>query len=109
MDRCVPLGFINVKKGKEVVLGVIPFFHVYGVTTLMILAVMQAYKMILLPKFDVETTLKTIQKQKPTLFPGAPTIYIAILNHPDLKKYDISSIDSCLSGSAPYQLKYKRI
>ena len=88
------------KPGKESVLGVIPFFHVYGMTTVLILSVMQANKMILLPKFDVETTLKTIQKQRPTLFPGAPTIYIGILNYPDLKKYDLSSIHSCISGSA---------
>ena len=45
--------------------------------------------MILLPKFDIETTLKTIQKQKATIFPGAPTIYIGLLNHPDIKKYDL--------------------
>lgn len=89
------------KKGEEKILGVLPFFHVYGMTTVLILAVMQGYKMILLPKFDVETTLKTIDKQRPTIFPGAPTIYIALLNHPDLKKYNLSSIQSCLSGSAP--------
>ena len=89
------------KRGEEIMLGVIPFFHVYGVTTVMILSVMQAYKMILLPKFDVETTLKTIHKERPTLFPGAPTIYIGILNYPKLSRYDLSSIDSCLSGSAP--------
>jgi len=57
-------------------------------------------RMILLPKFDVETTLKTIDKQKPTIFPGAPTIYIGLLNHPDIQKYDLSSIVACLSGSA---------
>ena len=74
----------------------------------MVLAIMQAYKMILLPKFDVETTLKTIQKQKPTLFPGAPTIYIALLNHPDLKKYNISSIDSCLSGAAALPIEVQQ-
>lgn len=89
------------KPGEEVVLGILPFFHVYGMTAVLILSVMQGSKMVLLPKFDPETTLKTIQKQKPTLFPGAPTIYIGLLNHPDLKKYDLSSIDSCISGSAP--------
>ncbi len=89
------------KKGEEKILGVVPFFHVYGMTTVMNLSIMQGYQMILLPKFDVETTLKTIQKQKPTLFPGAPTIYIGLLNHPDIHKYDLSSIDSCISGSAP--------
>jgi long-chain acyl-CoA synthetase len=89
------------KKGEEKILGVLPFFHVYGLTTVLILSVLQGYEMILLPKFDTEAVLKTIHKQKPTLFPGAPTIYIALLNHPNLTKYDLSSIDSCISGSAP--------
>lgn len=89
------------ERGNESILGVLPFFHVYGMTTVMNLSIMEGYKMILLPKFDVETTLKTIEKQRPTLFPGAPTIYIALLNHPNLKKYDLSSIKICISGSAP--------
>jgi len=89
------------KRGEESILAIIPFFHVYGMTAIMILSVMQGQKMVLLPKFDPEQTLKTIEKQRPTLFPGAPTIYIGLLNHPDLSKYDLSSIDSCISGSAP--------
>ncbi|EMT46413.1 MULTISPECIES: long-chain-fatty-acid--CoA ligase [Anoxybacillus] len=89
------------ERGNESILGVLPFFHVYGMTAVMNLSIMEGYKMILLPKFDVETTLKTIEKQKPTLFPGAPTIYIALLNHPDLRKYNLSSIKICISGSAP--------
>ena len=96
------------KPGEETVLGILPFFHVYGMTTVMILSVMQAYKMVLLPKFDAETTLKTIQKQRPTLFPGAPTIYIGLLNHPELNKYDLSSIDSCISGSAPLPVEVQQ-
>ncbi|MER2007716.1 MAG: AMP-binding protein [Psychrobacillus sp.] len=88
------------REGEESILGILPFFHVYGMTTVMIFSVMQCNRMILLPKFDVETALKTIDKQKPTLFPGAPTMYIGILNHPDVKKYDLSSIVACLSGSA---------
>jgi len=85
---------------KEVVLGVLPFFHVYGMTTVMNLSIMCGSKMILMPKFDAEEVLKTIEKQKPTLFPGAPTIYIGLLNHPNLEQYDLSSIDACISGSA---------
>ena len=61
--------------------------------------------MILLPKFDIEFTLKTIQKQKPTIFPGAPTIYIGLINHPEIRKYDLSSISACLSGSAPLPIE----
>lgn len=89
------------KKGEETILGILPFFHVYGMTTVLILSVMLGNRMVLLPKFDVDSALKTIDKQKPTLFPGAPTIYIGLLNHPDIAKYDLSSIEACLSGSAP--------
>lgn len=99
--------------GKERVLGILPFFHVYGMTTVLVLSIMQANTMILLPKFDVETALKTIDKQKPTLFPGAPTIYIGILNSPNLGKYDLSSVNACISGSAALpveiQEKFERV
>ncbi|WP_285858585.1 long-chain-fatty-acid--CoA ligase [Bhargavaea ginsengi] len=93
MYKCEP--------GEEVVLGILPFFHVYGMTTVLVLSVSQGNKMVLVPKFDPETVLKLIDKQSPTLFPGAPTIYIGLLNHPDIGKYDLSSIKACLSGSAP--------
>lgn len=101
------------KDGQERVLGILPFFHVYGMTTVLVLSVMQANTMILLPKFDVETALKTIDKLKPTIFPGAPTIYIGILNSPNLGKYDLSSVNACISGSAALpveiQEKFERV
>ncbi|UOY94248.1 AMP-binding protein [Ectobacillus sp. JY-23] len=90
--NCVP--------GEEVVLGALPFFHVYGMTAVMNISIMQAYQMILIPKFDVEAMLKAIKKHRVTLFPGAPTMYIALLNHPKLQQYDISSVRACISGSA---------
>ncbi|GGC93308.1 long-chain-fatty-acid--CoA ligase [Thalassobacillus devorans] len=93
------------KQGEEIVLGVLPFFHVYGMTAVMNLSIMMGSKMVLLPKFDAGEVLKTIDKQKTTLFPGAPTIYIALLNHPSLKKYDLSSIEACISGSAPLPIE----
>ncbi|WHY55355.1 long-chain-fatty-acid--CoA ligase [Peribacillus simplex] len=88
------------KRGEERILAILPFFHVYGMTTVLVLSVMEGNTMIIMPKFDVEATLKTIQKQKPTMFPGAPTMYIGLLNHPDIAKYDLSSINACISGSA---------
>lgn len=94
----------KLEKSQEIVLGVLPFFHVYGMTTVMNLSVMYGSKMILMPKFDAEEVLKTIEKLKPTLFPGAPTIYIGLLNHPNLEKYDLSSIEACISGSASLPL-----
>ena len=91
--------------GEGAVLGVLPFFHVYGMTTVMNFAIKRGFKMILMPKFNPLDVLKAIEKQKPTLFPGAPTIYIGLLNHPDIKKFDLSSIEACLSGSAPLPLE----
>ncbi|WP_400164241.1 long-chain fatty acid--CoA ligase [Brevibacillus sp. TJ4] len=87
--------------GKERILGVLPLFHVYGMTAVMNLGVSIAAEVILVPKFDVAQVLEQIDKMKPSLFPGAPTMYIALINHPDLQKYDLSSIEACVSGSAP--------
>ncbi|WEG13937.1 AMP-binding protein [Pullulanibacillus sp. KACC 23026] len=87
--------------GEETLLCVLPFFHVYGMTIAMNLGILFASKMVLLPRFDVEEVLSTIQKQKVTLFPGAPTMYIGLINHPKVSDYDLSSIKACISGSAP--------
>jgi len=98
----------DAKYGEERVLGILPFFHVYGMTCVMNLSIMYAAKMIILPKFEPKDTLKTIQKQKPTLFPGAPTIYISLLNDPDIDRYDLSSIKACISGSAPLPIEVQQ-
>ncbi|TCT25052.1 long-chain acyl-CoA synthetase [Melghiribacillus thermohalophilus] len=91
----------KVKDGEGVTLGALPFFHVYGMTSVMNFSVMMGQKMILMPKFDPEEILKMIEKERPSLFPGAPTMYIGLLNHPKIKDYDLSSIEACISGSAP--------
>ena len=98
----------RMREGEEVVLGALPFFHVYGLTAVMLLSVMQGLKVILIPKPDPTVLLKTIKSQRPTIFPGAPTMYIGLLNHPDLQKYDLSSIDSCISGSAPLPVEVQQ-
>lgn len=89
-------------KGEQVrILGVLPLFHVYGMTTVMNFAIQSAGTMILLPKFDIRQLLKAIQRYRPTLFPGAPTLYVALINYPQIHRYDLSSINACISGSAP--------
>ncbi|MCY7814980.1 AMP-binding protein [Bacillus haynesii] len=107
MEMCAAW-FYQLNKGEEKVLGIVPFFHVYGMTAVLNFTIKQGYEMILLPRFDARTALKTIDKEKPTIFPGAPTIYIALLNHPDLHQYDLSSIKSCLSGSAALPVEVKQ-
>jgi len=98
----------KVEDGNERILAILPFFHVYGMTVVMNLGIMTKSTLIILPKFDPLTTLKTIEKQKPTLFPGAPTMYIGLINHPDIHKYDLSSIEACISGSAPLPVEVQQ-
>ncbi|WP_078595109.1 long-chain-fatty-acid--CoA ligase [Evansella clarkii] len=91
----------KLKPGEEVVLAALPFFHVYGMTTVMNLSIRMGFKMIIMPKFEPKDILKAIEKHKATLYPGAPTMYIGLLNHPNIKNHDLSSIKACISGSAP--------
>lgn len=95
----------NTEKGKERYLATLPFFHVFGMTLLMNMAILRGDSLILLPKFEVETVLKTISSMKATIFPGAPTMYIALINHPRIREYDLSSIKVCVSGAAPLPLE----
>jgi len=94
--------------GKEVILGVLPFFHSYGLTTILNLGLLNGAKLVLLPRFELDNVLKAIDKQKPTLFPGVPTIYVAINNAQDLHKYDIKSIRICISGAAPLPVEVQQ-
>ncbi|MFD1426363.1 long-chain-fatty-acid--CoA ligase [Kroppenstedtia sanguinis] len=92
------------ERGQEKVLGLVPFFHVYGMTVVMNFSIYMAASMVLVPRFDVKDVLKVIDRERPSFFPGAPTMYVALINHPEVTKYDLSSIQACISGSAPLPL-----
>ncbi|MDP6855337.1 MAG: long-chain fatty acid--CoA ligase [Arenicellales bacterium] len=101
------LWFIGLRPGEEKVLGVLPLFHVFAMTCVMNFAVASGAEMILLPRYELEQTLKTLHKTRPTLFPAVPTIYTSINQAPTLSKYDLSSIRYCVSGGAPLPLEVK--
>ncbi len=92
--------FQETKFGEEVMMGVLPLFHVFAMTVVMNFSVHAGAKMILLPRFELETVLKAIHKKRPTFFPAVPTIYIAINNHPGVAagKFDLTSMQYCLAG-----------
>src|SRR5699024_8994290 len=92
---------VKTKPGEERVLAISPLFHVYGMTSAMNLTFYNGGNLILIPKFDVEQTVRTIEKTKPTSFPGVPTMYIALSNYYQKKPFDLSSLTACTSGSAP--------
>lgn len=94
--------------GKEKCLTVIPLFHVFGMSSCMNLSILIAAESIMLPRFDLEEVLNTIKTEQPTTFPGVPTMYVAITNHPRAEEYGINCIKTCNSGSAPMPVELLR-
>ncbi len=98
------VSWMNPEEGREIMLMAIPLFHVYGLVAGMSFAIKTGSAMIMVPNpRDLDDVLGNIQKYRPTIFPGVPTLYNALNNHPDVAsgKYDLSSITACISGSAP--------
>ncbi len=98
------------RDGKEVMLLAIPLFHVYGLVAGMSFGVRIGASLVMIPNpRDLHDLLGSIQKCRPTLFPGVPTLYNAINNHPDViaGKVNMGSIRACISGSAPLLLETK--
>jgi long-chain acyl-CoA synthetase len=85
----------------EVMLGALPFFHVFGLTTSMNLAIFFGWGNVLVPKPQATQLLEAIAKYRPSFAPMVPTMYIGILRHADVDKADLTSIKGCFSGSAP--------
>jgi long-chain acyl-CoA synthetase len=85
---------------SETFLTALPLFHIYGMTTSMNAPVSLAAKMVLMPRFDPQTALETIQRHRVTVFCGVPTMYSVLLANPDLGKYDLTSIRVCISGAS---------
>ena len=91
----------DVKEGREVTLAVLPYSHIYGLMTAMIVPVAMAGAMVILPRFVTAEVLGSIRRRRPTLFPGVPTMYTAINDFPGVRRYNVGSIRACISGAAP--------
>jgi len=87
--------------GQEKILGVLPLFHAFGMTAVMNLGLRLGAAMILLPNFKPVEVLKTIGREKPTIFIGVPTMFSALNAVRDIDDYDITSLKYCISGGAP--------
>ena len=100
--------FPKLERGNEVVLGALPYFHVFGLTACMNLALSMGWPQILIPKPQPEALLKAIVKYRPTFAPLVPTMYVGLLSHPALKKTDIKCMKGAFSGSAPLPVEVIR-
>ncbi len=87
--------------GQETFLAVIPLTHSYGMTTAMNIPIVMAATIVLLPVFEMAQVLQHIKQFEPTIFPGVPSIYMAINQAPNVRSYGLSSIKACISGAAP--------
>lgn len=86
----------------------LPYFHVYGMTTVMNFTIHLGGTMVVQPRFDVKQTLGLIQKYRPSVFPGAPTMYVAINQAAATGKFKLDSIDACISGAAPLPVEVQQ-
>ena len=100
--------FPKFNKGEEIMLGALPFFHVFGLTVAMNFSIYMGWGDILIPKPQPEQLLEAIGKFRPTFAPLVPTMYIGMLNHPNIDKTDMTSIKGCFSGSAPLPVEIIR-
>ena len=91
----------DARRGREVILCVLPLSHSYGVTSCMNTSIGIAGTLVLLPTIRTHQVLQAIKHHHPTIFPGIPALYLAIANYPRVRSYGISAIRFCVSGSAP--------
>ncbi len=104
----VQVWFQDFDSGKETVVGCLPFFHCLGMTAAMNLGIFYGYTDILIPKPEPKPVLEAIHRYKVTFMTGVPTLYNGLINSPDLKKYDLTSLKACVSGGAPMPMETMR-
>lgn len=91
----------RVRYGEERLMGLLPFSHSFGLTACLNWPMSQGATIIVLPRFEINGFLKAMQKYRPTMLPGVPTLFVALINDPRLPKLDLSALWACISGSAP--------
>jgi long-chain acyl-CoA synthetase len=97
--------FPEFPRGGVTVVGCLPFFHSFGMTTAMNISVFMGWANILIPKPEPKTILDAIDKFSATYIPAVPTLYNGMINYPDLKKYSLQTLKACFSGGAPLPLE----
>ncbi|MFH0750726.1 MAG: long-chain fatty acid--CoA ligase [Chloroflexota bacterium] len=100
--------FPDARPGQETALCVVPYFHIYGLTVAMNYAILIGATQVLHPRFDPLAVLKSIARTRPRTFPGAPMMYATLAAHPAQSRYDLRSIEACISGAAPLTLDVQR-
>lgn len=104
----ISMWFTGLEEGKEKMLAVIPFFHVFGMTAVMLLSVARACEMVIHSRFDLPQLIKDIHSKKVTLLLGVPTIFNTICHHARVSSKMFKSLKMCISGGAPLPIDVKQ-
>ncbi len=91
----------NVVEGGERFLVALPLFHIYALVVLLLAGFRIAAELVLHARFDPDAAVKDIETKRITVFPGVPTMFVAVLNHPSVKAESLRSLKVCGSGGAP--------
>ena len=94
--------------GTEKVVCVLPLFHIYALSGIMLGAVRNGNQLILYPRPDIDMIVNDLAKKKPTFLPGVPTLYTAINKHPKAQGLDLKSLKICMSGGAPLPVEVQQ-
>ncbi|EQD51982.1 AMP-dependent synthetase and ligase, partial [mine drainage metagenome] len=94
--------------GQETILASIPFFHIYGLTVALLIALVDGDAVIIQTRPDIPEALKLVDRYHPTQLPGVPALYMGLIRFPDIGKFHLRSIKFCLSGSAPLPVEVMR-
>ena len=91
-----------------VALAVLPLFHSFGQTVIMNGTLLRGGSVVMLPRFEPLAVLESIERQRVTFFAGVPTMYFALLHHPEAARFDLTSLRECVSGGAPMPVEVMR-
>src|SRR6266852_5739695 len=102
------IGNLATPDGQDIVMGVLPLFHIYAMTIVMNVTIRGGGTMVLQPRFVLDDLLKGIDRERPHFLPGVPTIYMAINHAPNLSRYNLRSLKGAISGAAPLPLEVQK-
>lgn len=97
----------QVRFGEERLVGLLPFAHSFGLTACLNWPMSQGAQIIIQPRFEINAFIKMLKKYRPTMLPGVPTLFVALINDPRLPQLDLSALWAAISGSAPLPVEVR--
>jgi long-chain acyl-CoA synthetase len=95
-------------EGTETTIGALPFFHVFAMTTIMVMGTMTGCRIVLHPKFELDAVVRDVIRKRPSSLPGVPTMFMAMASHPAVNRQSFGSLKWAMSGGAPLPSEVRR-